>query len=38
LRVDVNGAAYFTKENGQIRISAPAADTSGADIILAIPR
>jgi hypothetical protein len=38
VRVEVDGETYLLKENGQIRVLAPAADTAGAEIVLPIRR
>jgi hypothetical protein len=38
VRVEVDGQPYLTKENRQIRVLAPAADTAGSEILLQIRR
>ena len=38
VRLEVDGRVYLTKENGQVRVLAPTADTVGAEIILPITR
>jgi hypothetical protein len=38
VRVEVDGKAYLTKENGRIHVLAPAADTAGSEILLHIRR
>jgi len=38
LRILVDGRAYLTKENGQIRVHSPAADTVGSEIVLPVIR